>query len=71
MHHSSSLAVTARLRPHPKLPENPTSIVKLMTSSPAHGANFLASLPGGTKGEKDIEGLMQRLRMDGGTDDDG
>jgi ribonuclease HI len=26
---------------------------------------------GGTKGEKDIEGLMQRLRMDGGTDDDG
>ena len=26
---------------------------------------------GGTKGEKDIEGLMQRLRMDGGTDDAG
>ena len=23
------------------------------------------------KGEKDIEGLMQRLRMDGGTDDAG
>jgi ribonuclease HI len=26
---------------------------------------------GGTKGEKDIEGLMQRLRMDGGTDGTG
>eukprot|EP01046_Picozoa_sp_COSAG06_P041369 COSAG06_NODE_5127_length_3699_cov_22.423611_2_plen_50_part_00 len=26
---------------------------------------------GGTKGEKDIEGLTQRLRMDGGTNDAG